>query len=77
MKEYISGASPLAEWIRISLPVQGTQVQSLVQEDPTCRAATKPMPATTEPKLCSRAQELQLLSPHAQSPCSTARDAPQ
>ena len=29
--------------IRLHLPMQGTQVQSLIQEDPTCRRATEPM----------------------------------
>ena len=29
--------------IRICLPMQGTRVQSLVQEASTCRGATKPM----------------------------------
>ena len=36
-------ASLVAQWIRICLPMQGTQVQSLVQEDPTCHGATKPV----------------------------------
>ena len=30
------------QWLRINLPMQGTQVRSLVQEDFTCRGATKP-----------------------------------
>ena len=30
-------------WLRIYLPMQGTQVRSLVQEDPTCHGATKPI----------------------------------
>ena len=30
------------EWLRICLPMQGTGVQALVREDPTCRGATKP-----------------------------------
>ena len=34
--------SQVAQWIRICLPVQGTWVQSLVQEDSTCLGATKP-----------------------------------
>ena len=33
---------PVVQWLRIQLPVQGTRVQSLVQEDPTCRGATGP-----------------------------------
>ena len=28
--------SLLAQWLRIYLPMQGTQVQSLVWDDPTC-----------------------------------------
>ena len=32
---------PGAQWLRIHLPMQGTQVPSLVWEDPTCRGATK------------------------------------
>ena len=38
-----SGASPVAQRLRIRLPMQGTQVRALVQEDPTCRGATKPV----------------------------------
>ncbi|KAJ8776863.1 hypothetical protein J1605_015040 [Eschrichtius robustus] len=37
------GASLVAQWLRICLPVQGTRVRALVREDPTCRGATKPM----------------------------------
>ena len=33
----------VAQWLRIRLPVQETQVRALVREDPTCRGATKPM----------------------------------
>ena len=32
---------PVAQWLRVCLPVQGTQVQSLVWEDPACQLATK------------------------------------
>ena len=38
-----SGTFPVAQWLRIHLPVQGTWVQSLVQEDPTCHRAAEPM----------------------------------
>ena len=31
------------QWIRICVPVQRTQVQSLVWEDPICHGATKPV----------------------------------
>ena len=34
--------SLVAQWLRIHLPMQGTQVRALVQEDPTCQGATKP-----------------------------------
>ena len=33
----------MAQWLKILLPIQGTRIQALVQEDPTCRGATKPM----------------------------------
>ena len=36
-------ASLVAQWLRIRLPMQGTQVRALVREDPTCRGATKPV----------------------------------
>ena len=36
------GVSLVAEWIRICLPVQRTQVRFPVQEDSTCGGATKP-----------------------------------
>ena len=32
----------MVQWLRICLPVQGVQVQSLVREGPTCLGATKP-----------------------------------
>ena len=35
-------ASLVVQWLRTHLPVQGTRVRALVQEDPTCRGATKP-----------------------------------
>ena len=37
------GTSLVAQWLRIRLPMQGTRVRSLVQEDPTCHRATKPV----------------------------------
>ena len=33
------GASLVVQWLRICLPMQGTLVRALVQEDPTCRRA--------------------------------------
>ena len=38
------GTCQVVQWIRIHLSMQGIQVRSLVQEDPTCCGATKPMP---------------------------------
>ena len=37
------GASLVAQWWRIHLPLQKTCVQILIQEDPTCLGATTPM----------------------------------
>ena len=36
MKDFL-----VVKWLRIHLPMQGTQVRSLVWEDPTCHKATK------------------------------------
>ena len=41
-KEY-EGASLVAQWLRICLLMQGTQVRALVWEDPTCRRAAGPV----------------------------------
>ena len=35
--------SLVVQWLKLHLPILGTQVRSLVQEDPTCRGATRPM----------------------------------
>ncbi|XP_059967992.1 uncharacterized protein LOC132498418 isoform X2 [Mesoplodon densirostris] len=35
--------SLVVQWLRIRLPMKGTRVRALVQEDPTCHGATKPM----------------------------------
>ena len=40
-EEHLSRASLVAQWLRIRMPMQGTRVQTLVQEDPTCRGAAK------------------------------------
>ena len=57
----------MAQGLRIRLPMQGTQVRALVQEDPTCHGATKPTlrnycahvlqllkPMLLEPVLCNK-----------------------
>ena len=38
-----SWTSLVMQWLRIRLPMQGTRVQALVWEDPTCRRTTKPV----------------------------------
>ena len=38
-----SSFEEVAQRLRIHLPMQATQVRSLVQEDPICHGATKPM----------------------------------
>ena len=43
LKPECKGTSLVAQWLRIHLPMQGTWVRVLVQEDPTCCRATKPM----------------------------------
>ncbi|XP_059785447.1 DNA polymerase delta subunit 3 isoform X2 [Balaenoptera ricei] len=35
--------SLVVQWLRVHLPMQGTWVQALLQEDPTCCGATKPV----------------------------------
>ena len=49
LKSYSVGTSLLVQWIRIRLPMQGTWVQSLVQEDSTCNEQLSPGTTTTEP----------------------------
>ena len=38
----VNGTSLVVQWLRIRLPMQRTQVRSLVQEDPTCWRIFKP-----------------------------------
>ena len=38
-----SGASLVAQWLRVCLPMQETRVRLLVWEDPTCRGAAGPV----------------------------------
>ena len=72
------GTSLVAQWLRICLPMQGTQVWVLVREDPTCCGATKPVchnywgwvpqllkPARLEPELCNKSpQQWEAHAPH-------------
>ena len=63
------GASLVAQWLRIRLPVQGTQVWALVREDPTCRRATKPV------RHHYWAYTLEPTSHNYWSPCATTTEA--
>ena len=70
----------MVQWLRICLPLQGTQAPPLVQEDPTRRRAAKPVdhsywsPCLLEPVFCHKR------SPHTttreQSPLTTTREDP-
>ena len=42
-KEVKHRASPVAQWLRVCLLMQGTRVRALVWEDPTCRGAAGPV----------------------------------
>ena len=73
------GSSLVAQWLRIRLPMQGTQVWSLVREDPTCHGATKPMHhnywACAPEPACHNywARVLQLLKPGHLEPVPATR----
>ena len=41
--ENMTGASMVAQWLKICLSMQGTRVRALAREYPTCHGATKPM----------------------------------
>ena len=43
VKKTQGGASLVAQWLRVCLPMQGTRVRALVWEDPTCHGATGPV----------------------------------
>ena len=60
----------MAQWSRIHLPVQETQVQSPRQEDPTCQGATKPVHPAVIVDLHARVRELQPLKPVRPTVCS-------
>ena len=60
----------MVHWLRIRLPMQGTWVRALVQEDPTRHRATKPVCVPQLLSLRSRAREPQL-----PNPCATTTEA--
>ena len=51
VKNEIHGASLVAQWLRIRLPMQGTRVRALFREDPTCREQLIPCATTTEARV--------------------------
>ena len=67
------GTSLVAQWLRIHLPMQGTWVQSLVREDPTCHGAAKPVHGNYWACALEPASH-NYWSPHAYSPCSATRE---
>ena len=76
-----TGTSRVAQWLRIHLSMQGTQVPSLVWEDLTSRGATKPVhhnywACALEPVGHNYwACVPQLLKPTCLEPCSATREA--
>ena len=78
-KKFNKGTSMVAQWLRTRLPMQGTRVQALVREDPTCRGATKPVrhnywACAPESASCNYwAHMLQLLKPARLEPVLNKR----
>ena len=76
LKKVDPGTSPVVRWLRIHPPMQGTWVQPLVREAPTCYRETKPVHHNN---LSPRAESLCCSTREAtstKSPCTTARAAP-
>ena len=85
--------SLVVQWLRICLPMQGTRVQSLVQEDPTCHRTTKPVchnywacmpqllkPVLLEPMLHNKRNHHNEKPTHRSEespPLATTRESPQ
>ena len=69
-RERTSWDFPGGSVLRICLPAQGTQVQSLVQKDPACHRAVKPVRCkyrvhALEPGLYSKSSHRNWKDPHA------------
>ena len=59
-KVFMRQTSLVVQWLRICLPIQGTQTWSPVQEDPTCFRATKlcvPQLPSPRPGVCAPQKE--------------------
>ena len=69
------------QWLRIHLPMQGSGVQSLVQEDPTCRAPIAPRLQLLKPRptACAPQEQPPRWGPQAPpwraAPLAATRDA--
>ena len=83
-RKYISRTSPVVQWLRICLPMQGTQVLSLVLKILPAVEQLSPCATTTEPR-CSRACAPQQKSHRSEKPMhhnevtpslSTTRESP-
>ena len=78
-----AGPSLVIQWMRICLPVQGTWVRSLVQEDSTCYGAIKPVchnywAGTLEPALYNKRShfsENSVQFSKEEPPLTTARES--
>ena len=55
--QHIMRTSLVVQWLRICLPMHGTQVRSLVREDPTCRVARAPQILSPHSGACAPQQE--------------------
>ena len=62
------GVSPVAQWLRIRLPMQGTRVRALVRKIPHAAEQLSPCAATTEPAL----QSPRATTPEARAPRARA-----
>ena len=70
-----SGASLVAQWLRICLPKQETRVQSLVRDDSICCGATKPV--YHEHWICAlEARNCNLLKPMCPRACTLQQEKP-
>ena len=59
----------MTQWLRIRLPIQGTRVRALVQEDPTCLVGLSPHATITEAHV-PRARALQQEEPPQWEVCA-------
>ena len=73
IKKSTNGTSLVAQWLRIHLPMQGTWVRVLVQEDPMCHRVAKPV--CHNYWACALEQQLLSLGATTTEACSVTREA--